>query len=66
MSKIPRLPSTCSELQGVHVVAEYACAQFSHVYLPYTCDIPHVITYARPSSRLFHFWGRGPGDKAGG
>ena len=62
MSKTPHLPSTVS-CRGV--VAEYACAQLSHVYLPSTCDIPHVITFARLSSRLFHFWGRGPGDKAG-
>ena len=47
----------------VSVVAEYAHAQF-----PFTCDITHVITYTRPSSRLFYFWirdrSRGrPGDR---
>ena len=44
---------------GENTVAEYAHARLSHVYLPSTCDITHVITYTRPSSLLFYFWVRG-------
>ena len=48
------LPSFTRWVAG-GVVAEYAHAQLSRVYLPSTCDITHVITYTRPSSRLLFF-----------
>ena len=72
MSKTPRLPSTQlhGELQGVWLLST-PTLQLSRVYLPSTCDITHVITYTRPSSRLFSFFGggggggvRGRGDEA--
>ena len=47
MSKTPRLPSIQlhSELEGVWLL---------NTPTPSTCDITHVITYTRPSSRLFY------------